>query len=154
MPKYLPIQFDLIEEGEAAADVDREIRTAVDALYAHVQRCIQQDRNPKGAKATVNMKLTFARIEGDAYDIKCEISSKLPARPAHVTTAFEGVDSRGRGSLMVRASGSTDGDPRQNVLATGKGAAVVDGEPRPLVTPEPGGKRPAADRKTTSAAGE
>lgn len=152
--KYVPIEFELIAEGEALSDLNREIRTAVSALHNHQQRCarVEGGRSPLGAKAVVTMKITFQQLT-EAADIKFEVSSKLPPRPAHVTTAAEGVDDDGKHTLMVPRSGTTADDPRQGRLATHDGRAVdlETGEPREPVAPLPGGKRPHADRKSASA---
>lgn len=121
---YKPLTVELLDEGRVLRALEAEFKTAQRALCIYADK--HGDKSAK-AKATVTLKLEIEVVnpdDGGQFVVLAKIDSKAPARPVKVTSAFGELDEEGRPSLFARASGSTEGDPRQMVLATEDGDLV------------------------------
>ncbi len=133
--KYEPLTVDLIEEGRFIENVNRDLRDTIQRLIDHVKE--HGVEASKGAKAELTAAITirFDGLDESDFSIKTLTKKRLPGRPAHATKAVCVYD-QGKPDLFVRASGSTDEDPRQQKLATQDGRAI-DQESGKAIQPAP-----------------
>lgn len=118
MPQYDEITLAAIEEGRFRRDVDDALATCAQALLKNLR---VYDDDGASAKATFSVTLKRLKSGGeDAFSLKTSVKLALPGRPDSLTLAVQDGD-----QLVVRRSGSTEDSPRQAVLATQDGRAVL-----------------------------
>lgn len=124
MPEYADLTFGGIDEGEFERDVNVALAEAAKALIKNLR--VHDDDSAKAkVVCTIELKRVKGMEDGDAFSVKSSIKSTLPGRPDKVSLAIQEGD-----ALVVRASGSDEASPRQTVLSTRDGVAVVDGAPQ------------------------
>lgn len=108
MPKrFVPLSFNLIEEGRLAASVDESLAELTRKLIDHVKK-YGADATVK-SKAELAIKVTIQFDGGDDaadYSVKGQITAKYPGRPSYVTKAVQDCEQTGEETLFVRTSGS------------------------------------------------
>ena len=109
----VPLNLQLIEEGQFLRDADYELRRLASAMAAHVDQHGDAAKKAKG-KLTMTVEFSVDRVKGGVFAVESSISLKLPGRPNDVTAAVATTDRvTGELTLCVRDSGSTPGDPTQ-----------------------------------------
>lgn len=125
MPKFRPLQVELIEEGRFLKELNEQLRK-IQTEHVNFVRVHGPDKT-KGSTSKINASITLKFEGGDAgemFSIKAEMSKKTPIRPAAVTAAIAGEEQDEVPALFVRACGSGKDDPRQGILATQDGRLV------------------------------
>ncbi len=123
--KMAPLEISLIDEGEFLKELNEELMCSIKELLGYKRK--HGKALTIGAKAILSAKITLKLEETDdgMVSIRTDISRKLPARPARVTTAMEDLEQDNTPTLFVRKTGSGSDDPRQALLTT-KDGQVVD----------------------------
>ena len=118
-----PLGLQLIEEGLFLQQADADLRGLERELVAFRR---EHGKLAVGAKAklTVEITLTCAKEDDNAYYIKALTKKAMPARPANVTVGIAGETDEDGDCLFVRASGSTPDSPKQAALATQDGRTI------------------------------
>lgn len=123
MSVFKPLTVARIDEGRVLSALEVEFNRAQRQLCAYAEKFGDK---AKKAKATIELRLEVEVVNPDDghFDVFAHVKSKQPARPVKVTSAFGSTDDQGALALFARASGSTDGNPRQHVFATEDGELV------------------------------
>lgn len=142
--KFRPATLAMVEEGRLLVEVESQFAAMQRRLCEYVQ---EHGDRAEGAKAklilTVEVKAEHVSPDepGDSsYSISTDIRASIPTRPKRASTAIAGEDDDGTPRLFARASGTSEGEPRQLRLATEDGR-VVDPETGEVIEKKKGTKR-------------
>ena len=117
--RSIEIQLDKIEQGEFKNDCQAAIEELSRAFVEHIETY------GKSAAASLAMKVGLKyNSETKGIAIVTDITKTLPKKPSGVTTAFIETAESGEKTLFTLISGSTDGDPKQQLLCSEKGGTI------------------------------
>lgn len=110
---FVPLNLDLIEEGDFKAALNAHLAKAQKELVEFVERW-----GERAGKAKASLEMTIVlecqSVEDGVFSISPTLKLKLPARPCRATAAMSGYDRKAQQAvLFVRDTGSTPGDPTQ-----------------------------------------
>jgi len=122
-PRFVPLDLDLIDEGQFVAAAAEEFAQLQNSLVAY--KNIHRERS-EGVKAvfTIEVTLSVDSVEDDLFGISAITKSKLPVRPASTSVALAGQTDGGEGALFVRQTGSDRATPAQTKLCTDRGETI------------------------------
>ena len=114
--QFAPVLLDSIEQGKYVERCYKSFDELQHALVSFVEK------NDCNASTTLTMKITVKYDKANkAYFIVTDIDKKPPKQPAGVTTAFVAQDPDGKQGLWSQRYGTTDGDPKQQLLCNEEG---------------------------------
>lgn len=123
MKGFKNLTIDMIEEGRLRCNMER----GFEQLQKHLCKYAQtygEAAEGASAELSVKIKLKISNVNDGVYSVKSTIGSKLPDQPAMVSMAIVGETEGGEAVLFARASGATEGNPRQLKLTTDNGEVV------------------------------
>lgn len=126
MSKYVPLELELIEEGQLLPTINDCLKQIQTQLVRHARQYREKAKGDK-AKVSVEICLSVDDPETEVYGIVCRIKKTVPSPPARGTLAIGGRTQDERDCLFVRDSGSSYDDPRQGILPMTE-AAGQDGK--------------------------
>ena len=121
--QFVPIEPDLIDEGEFMEEVAGKLQEAFLQLRKHRLKFEE-----KAKKATVEVvakvKMTVVDVNDGTTALTWEVQIKPPKRPAETSFAIDGFDQNSEPALLVKAGGSDESNPRQLKFSTRDGRNV------------------------------
>lgn len=124
MSTFVPLtELKQIDEGLFLDECDQTLTDISEALAKFIRKHGDQATGAS-AEMTIKVKLKCTDADQGIYAITSGVSHKVPSQPARVTTALGDFDALGRSTILIRKSGSDDGDPRQRKLSTRDGRTV------------------------------
>lgn len=121
---FVPLDLDLIEEGEFVQNADEAFRELQERMITYVRKHGKELSKGTKGKLTLAVTVQFEGRDANDFSIKGEIKSALPNRPAVVSAAMAGQTQDDKDALFVRRSGSTAQPPRQGAICTRKGETI------------------------------
>ncbi len=124
MSTFTPLSFSLIEEGELEKDLNDALAEVNKGLLDYRRKFGIEAANKAKGEVVLKIGVTCSDAKEGIYNIRGEVSKKIPTRPPRVTSAIADMEQDGVETLFTRRSGTTKDDPRQMRLATEAGEAI------------------------------